>query len=372
MIANNMQRQTTWLAPRPVRWFTWLAVYTLAITLNRKYADFIIIWLGLEVSTHWQHWLISILPAVVVVTILLLIRCIWYQLWLIYQRNNEYVYHEKVLNNQKYWSEYMFLEEVIFRCGQLNHVSDFYDYLDQVVEDRKKSVFESMSMELTTLTNASVYTDRLHFVLSQLVQTLSSRKFFTEQYSHYLWLWSADKESWLIFRELVIAEGGNCPVVPDYYVKFEDLNWVIDRCQEEIYHKILLLGFECQPEFELYLGMIFANKGKMAKIQRAFDMHKWRMDEDYFFAAISEQVSGFQVENNKLQSVTELKEMTDMLFNRDYEIQSYQLEQPEFLHKLQHTGDWMQLLLAIYQVNKHSYMVLFQYHDKIIPVSQVK
>lgn len=104
--------------------------FTLAITLNRKYADFINIWLGLEVSTHWQHWLISILPAVVVVTTLLLIRSICYQLWLIYQRNNEYVYHEKVLNNQKYWSEYMFLEEVIFRCGQLNYVSDFYDYLD--------------------------------------------------------------------------------------------------------------------------------------------------------------------------------------------------------------------------------------------------
>lgn len=91
-----------------------------------------------------------------------------------YQLNNEYVYYEKVLNNQKYGSEYMVLEEVIFRCGQLNYVSDFYDYLDQVVEDRKKSIFKSMSMEFTTLTNASVYTDRLHIVLSQWVKTLSS------------------------------------------------------------------------------------------------------------------------------------------------------------------------------------------------------
>lgn len=61
-----------------------------------------------------------------------------------------------------------------------------------------------------------------------------------------------------------------------------------------------------------------------------------------------------------------------MLLNRDYQIQAYQLQKPEFVHKLQYRGAWLQLLLAIYQVNKHSYMVLFQYHDKIIPVSQVK
>jgi len=123
MITNSIQRQTTWLPPRPVRWLAWLALYALAIGINKKYADSIITHFGLEITVHWQKWMISVMPAVVLVTLLLLVRCIWYQLWLIYQRNNQFVYNEKILNNQKYWSEYMVLEEVILHCGQLNHDS---------------------------------------------------------------------------------------------------------------------------------------------------------------------------------------------------------------------------------------------------------
>lgn len=373
MITNSIQRQTTWLPPRPVRWLAWLALYALAIGINKKYADSIITHFGLEITVHWQKWMISVMPAVVLVTLLLLVRCIWYQLWLIYQRNNQFVYNEKILNNQKYWSEYMVLEEVILHCGQLNHASDFYTYLGLSPEERKKSVFESMSMEIPVQSNSSVYSDRLHIVLSQLVQILSSKEYFTEQYPQYLWLWAADRESWLVFRELVISEGGYCPAIPDYYVKFEDLNWIIDRFQEELYQKILLLGFECQPEFELYLAMIFARKGKIAKIQRAFDTQTWHMDQDYFFTAMTEKVSGFQIESHA-QEVTqpELKELTGDLTAKDYEILPYSIDKPDFFQKLQYTSDWMQLLLAVYQAHKHSYVVLFNHKEKIIPVSQVK
>ncbi|MCO6507130.1 MAG: hypothetical protein J6570_08530 [Snodgrassella sp.] len=373
MIQNNFRRQTSWVPPRPVRWFVWLTLYALAITINKKYADSIITQLGLEITTHWQKWLVSVLPAIAIVTLLLLLRCIWYQMWLIYQRNNQFIYNEKVMNNQKYWSEFMLLDEVILRCGQLNRATDFYNYLSLSSEERKESVFESMSMEIPTQNSSVVYTDRLHTVLSQLVQTLSSREVFTEQYVQYLWLWTADRESWLVFRELVIAEGGYCPVVPDFYVKFGDLNWVIDRFQEELYQKILLLGFECQPEFELYLAMIFAPKGKLAKVQRAFDKHTWHAEQEYFFTAITEKISGFQLESSTQENIqSEDTELTKALIEKDYEIKSYSLDHPEFFQKLQYTSDWMQLLLAIYQAHKQSYVVLFQHHEKIIPISQVK
>ncbi|WP_239324496.1 hypothetical protein [Snodgrassella gandavensis] len=373
MITNSIQRQTTWLPPQPVRWLFWLALYILAITINKKYADSIIAQLGLEITVHWQKWCISVLPAVAVVTLLLLVRCIWYQIWLIYQRHNQFIYNEKVVNNQKYWSEFMLLEEVLLRCGQLNHAADFYDYLSLSSEERKESVFESMSMEMPTQNSSVVHSDRLHTVLSQLVQTLSSKEVFTEQYVQHLWLWAADRESWLIFRELVIAEGGYCPVVPDYYVKFEDLNWVIDRFQEALYQKILLLGFECQPEFELYLAMIFARKGKLATIRRAFDTHTWDADQEYFFTAMTEKISGFQLESSPQESIQpEDTELTEALIEKDYEIKPYKLDHPEFFQKLQYTSDWMQLLLAVYQAHKHSYVVLFQHNEKIIPVAQVK
>jgi hypothetical protein len=373
MITNSTQRQTAWPAPQPVRWLAWLALYALAISINKRYADSIIAQLGLEITVHWQKWLVSILPAVAVVTLLLLLRCIWYQIWFIYQRNNQFVYNEKVLNNQKYWSEFMVLEEVILRCGQLNQAADFYHYLSLNPEERKKSVFESMSMELPIQNSSFVYSDRLHVVLSQLVQTLSSRDFFSDQYTQYLWLWTADRESWLVFRELVIAEGGYCPVIPDYYVKFDDLNWVIDRFQEKLYQKILVLGFECQPEFELYLVMLFAGKGKLAKVQRAFDVRTWHLDQDYFFSAITDKVSGFQIKSRAQEiKQPEITQLTETLIKRDYEIETYTQDIPEFFQKLQYTGEWMKLLLAVYQTHKHSYVVLDQHNAKIIPVSQIK
>ncbi len=39
MMTNSIQRQTAWLPPRSVRRLAWLALYALAIGINKKYAN---------------------------------------------------------------------------------------------------------------------------------------------------------------------------------------------------------------------------------------------------------------------------------------------------------------------------------------------
>lgn len=357
-------KQKEWQRPEPIHWIAWIAFYTIAIAINSRYTTLLAKKFDLTLSSRWDIWLVSIAPAVIIVTFLLILRCIWYQLWAIYQQSNQYVYQEKVLANQEYWSESLYIDDIIFECGQLRSESDLQNYWLLEDSDRKESNFDLTSKKIVAPNN-HLYPSRMHAVAAALAMNLKNK--LSDQSESYLWIWLGDKITWNIFRSEANTLSIHCPIYPDKYIKNNEINWIVDRGQEKKYEKIILLGMECQEDLELFLSFIFSSKGKRAQIFRPMSLPQFDNQKDYFISSLGDSVSGLHCE----QSISECTSFISFVNNIKFEYSFFKNRLPNFYQQLSDTQLWVHILLGLYQLQVKSNAVVLKEENLLIPMAQL-
>ncbi|MDF7675601.1 hypothetical protein PT286_02480 [Neisseriaceae bacterium ESL0693] len=349
-MAKKQTEPNQWPAPARIRWSFWLGLYLLAIALNRHYAPKLAGLLQLEKLTPLQTGLLALLPALLLVTLMLLLRWCWYQGWLIYHRANQWVYEEKIRQNQRYWSESVQLQEVVFCCGQINDLKQLLDYRRQT---DVAGILDKSQRKMDLATYSEQPEHRLEGLLSRLAQELQQRKLLAEDNQQSLWLWLGDAASWQLFRAQVNALGGMCPTAPDRYIKGLEINWLIDRAQESQYRRILLLGYECVDKLELLLLLIFAPEGRLARLGRAFSVEHWAEQQPDFMAMLPSGMVQLQLCSESFKA----HQFEQWGQHKNLTVTGVSLDMPNFAVDADRTGAWLWLLCTLDRIDSYPLMV---------------
>ncbi len=276
--------KTTWAAPTKLSWGRWLAFYGVAIAANAAW-----VWRlqednRLPVTEALWVTLAGFVPALLLVSLALLLRYGWYQLWWVYQRSNEAVYEQKMAGHKQYWSESVGVAQVLFRCGTLADFEAFETYLSLTGPERQKAMFDTMSRHIPSLASDEQAGyggpgrghegDRTLLLAAALAEQLGRSGAVPKALADALWVWAGRAADWPAFRGAYVALGHGCPQQPDLSADSAPAptqwQWVVDRIQEAPQRTVVLLGFHGGADLECLYATVLSAKGDLARLHRAF------------------------------------------------------------------------------------------------------
>ncbi|MBP6863536.1 MAG: hypothetical protein KBC57_14410 [Neisseriaceae bacterium] len=261
-----------WEVPKKISLRRWLGLYVAALALNAA-----VVWRGQ--AQGWLPWndglwltLIACVPALLLVSVALLLRYGWYQLWWVYQTTNEAVYERQVRLRQAYWAESVGVAQLLCRCGTLADAPALAKHLAADEDTRAQSLFATMSQQIPSLSLAasSIQAERSTLVATELATQLAQSGQVSADLAQVFWVWVGEAVQWSLFREAYVALGKACPQAPDQWASEASLLWAVDRVQEAPGQQVLVLGYTCTPDFELLLALLLTANGQEATLYRAF------------------------------------------------------------------------------------------------------